>query len=191
MKTFLFRTFGWLTIVLFALTSCEEHNPYTSTEDWQKDNEAFILDIHKKATNTEQAQWEYYKAWTLIPDGSYSTPSNPQQYIYVKVLKRGTGTVSPAYTDSVDVNYRGKFYNGNVFDQSYDIDEPDRNIVNPAGFRVNQLVVGFSTALQNMHEGDRWLVYIPWSLGYGESGSSSIAGYSNLIFDIDLVKITQ
>ncbi|MCI6472136.1 MAG: FKBP-type peptidyl-prolyl cis-trans isomerase, partial [Bacteroidales bacterium] len=49
------------------------------------------------------------------------------------------------------------------------------------------LVDGFTTALMNMHEGDRWTVYMPYQLGYGTSASSSIPAYSLLTFDITLV----
>jgi len=38
-----------------------------------------------------------------------------------------------------------------------------------------------------MHIGDRWKVYMPYQLAYGESGSSSIPGYSTLVFDMTLV----
>ena len=52
-----------------------------------------------------------------------------------------------------------------------------------------QLVEGFTTALLNMNLGDRWEVYIPYQLGYGEEDKNPIPGYSTLIFDINLVGI--
>lgn len=190
MKTFLFRPFSWFVLLLVLFTACEENNPYATNDNWQEENEKFIAKTFSDA-QSQPGTWQIIKAWNLIPDGATDQPTDPQKYIYVKVLKSGTGTVTPLYTDSVDVNYRGKYYNEKVFDQSYETAEPDHNIVSPAGFRLSKLVVGFSTALQHMHEGDRWLVYIPWELGYGKAGNSSIPGYSNLIFDIDLVKITH
>ena len=53
------------------------------------------------------------------------------------------------------------------------------------------VVDGFSTALQNMVEGDRWIVYIPYQLGYGSSEVASIRGtnYSTMRFDITLSKV--
>jgi FKBP-type peptidyl-prolyl cis-trans isomerase FklB len=53
--------------------------------------------------------------------------------------------------------------------------------------RTNYVVDGFSTALQNMHIGDRWLVYIPYTLGYGTTDSGTIPAYSTLVFDITLL----
>jgi FKBP-type peptidyl-prolyl cis-trans isomerase FklB len=59
----------------------------------------------------------------------------------------------------------------------------------PKTLLISSLVSGFATAVQNMHIGDRWLVYIPYDLGYGttESSSSTIPAYSTLVFDITLV----
>ena len=52
---------------------------------------------------------------------------------------------------------------------------------------MSGLTDGFATAVQHMHIGDKWLVYVPWTLAYGESGNSSIPGYSVLRFTIQLV----
>ena len=48
--------------------------------------------------------------------------------------------------------------------------------------------MGFTTALQQMHVGDYWRIYIPSDMGYGASGSgTTIPGYSVLVFDLVLV----
>jgi len=54
-------------------------------------------------------------------------------------------------------------------------------------------VDGFTTAVMNMHIGDRWKVYIPYQLGYGTStpSNSTIPAYSTLIFDITLVAYSR
>jgi FKBP-type peptidyl-prolyl cis-trans isomerase FklB len=53
---------------------------------------------------------------------------------------------------------------------------------------VSNTVDGFTTVLQQMHIGDRWLVYIPAEMGYGESDVNAILkGGSTLIFEIQLV----
>ena len=51
----------------------------------------------------------------------------------------------------------------------------------------SSLVNGFATALMNMHKGDRWLVHIPYQLGYNATSSGSVTAYSNLTFDIALL----
>jgi len=76
-----------------------------------------------------------------------------------------------------------------VFDQSFQ-GELNTNVAEPVVFAVNGVVEGWQTVLQEMVEGDRWEIYIPYRMGYGSYGSgSSIPGYSTLIFDMQLVKI--
>ena len=112
-------------------------------------------------------------------------------YIYVEVLNEGDGTISPIYTDTVRVHYQGRllpsasYANGYVFDQSW-TGEYDVTTNVPSKIAVSGVVDGFTTALQHMRKGDRWKVYIPYQLGYGESANSSIPGYSTLVFDITL-----
>jgi len=54
------------------------------------------------------------------------------------------------------------------------------------------VITGWGDILQNMHIGDSWLIFIPWYLGYGQTGSgSTIDPYSNLFFRLELVDITN
>ena len=48
---------------------------------------------------------------------------------------------------------------------------------------------GFQIALLNMHIGDRWVVYIPYELGYGKRTSGPIPAFSTLVFEIELISI--
>jgi FKBP-type peptidyl-prolyl cis-trans isomerase FklB len=114
-------------------------------------------------------------------------------YIYCKVLEKGTGTVRPVYTDSVSTHYRGQLiplYNGStvVFDQSYK-GELNTDFAQPVTFSVQGVIEGWTTALQHMVEGDRWEVYIPSRLGYGQAAMDAIPTNSTLIFDMQLVKV--
>jgi FKBP-type peptidyl-prolyl cis-trans isomerase FklB len=82
-------------------------------------------------------------------------------------------------------------YTGTVvtFDQSYTGDLDLQTAV-PSGFRLGSVITGWTTALQQMHAGDRWTVYVPADLGYGDTGSgSTIPGGSTLIFDLYLSKV--
>lgn len=99
-----------------------------------------------------------------------------------RVLTEGKG---PVATDSseVEVHYEGKLIDGTVFDSSY-----KRN--QPATFRPNQVIKGWTEALTLMPEGSVWELYIPASLGYGEQGSGrSIPGNSTLIFKVEALKV--
>ena len=99
-----------------------------------------------------------------------------------EVIKAGTG-VSPSLTDKVQTHYEGRLIDGKIFDSSYKRGEP-------ATFGVNQVIKGWTEALQLMKEGDKWRLYIPQDLAYGERGAGSdIPPYSALIFDVELLKV--
>lgn len=171
------------------ITSCsEDDNTVEEFPDWRNRNEAYFNDIYERARDNADGSWKLFLNYSLQD----TIPTSNDDYIAVQVLEEGTGSGCPMYTDSVLVNYRGRlipstsYADGYVFDQSYDGEYNPETAV-PAQFYVGGLIDGFTTALQHMHIGDVWRVYIPYNLGYGESGSSSIPGYSTLIFDIALV----
>ena len=98
------------------------------------------------------------------------------------VVAEGKGK-TPAVTDRVTVHYTGTLIDGTPFDSSIQRGQP-------ATFRVNQIIPGWTEALQLMQEGDKWILYIPYSLGYGERGSPpQIPPYSTLIFEVELIKV--
>ena len=112
-------------------------------------------------------------------EGVYKLPSG----MYFKVLQKGTGDVSPTANDDCDVHYKGTLKDGTKFDSSYDRGSP-------ATFKPTQVIKGWTEALQLMREGDKWQVYIPYELAYGEHGSPpKIPGFSPLIFDMELIKV--
>jgi len=121
-------------------------------------------------------------------------------YVYMKELKKGTGTVKPIYTDTVRVQYRGNlipsksYPAGRMFGQSFT--EASIFNINEATAVPTLLAVGgnnvagFTQALQQMTEEGVYHIVIPYLLGYGASSSnSSIPDYSTLIFDVKLEKL--
>ena len=99
-----------------------------------------------------------------------------------KVLKEGNGK-KPGRTSKVRCHYEGTFTNGQVFDSSYKRGEP-------AIFGVNQVIAGWTEALQLMAEGSEWELYIPYQLAYGENGAgSSIPPCSALVFKVELLEV--
>ena len=78
-------------------------------------------------------------------------------------------------------HYEGRLVNDTIFDSSYQRGEP-------ALFRANQVIKGWTEALCHMPEGSVWEVYIPQELAYGERQQNKIDPFSALIFKIELVE---
>lgn len=101
-----------------------------------------------------------------------------------EVLKSGNGN-QPKATDRVEVHYTGKLIDGTVFDSSV-----ERGV--PATFGVTQVIPGWVEALQLMHEGDQWRLYIPADLAYGPNGAGGVIGPNmTLIFDVELRRVIK
>lgn len=99
-----------------------------------------------------------------------------------EILKAGTGS-KPKATDKVKVNYRGTLIDGTEFDSS-----TQRGA--PAEFVVNNVIKGWTEALQMMPTGSKWKIYIPANIAYGDRGvGRHIKPNSALIFEIELLEI--
>ena len=102
--------------------------------------------------------------------------------LYYKVLEQGNGSTSPTIRSIVSVHYRGTLIDGKEFDNSY-----KRNY--PEAFRLCDVIDGWQLALQQMHVGDKWIIYIPYELGYGSKACAGIPAFSTLIFEVELLGI--
>ena len=89
---------------------------------------------------------------------------------------------TPNRNSVVTVHYTGKTINGKTFDSS-------RGGVAPA-FRLRELIPGWIIALQHMHVGDKWELYIPAEQAYGRLNQPGIPGGSTLIFEIELIAVS-
>merc|ERR1712023_81850 len=100
-----------------------------------------------------------------------------------KVLRKGEGANHPTKDSPCQCHYEGKLIDGTVFDSSYERGSPTT-------FAPNQVIKGWTEAMQLMVEGDKWEVYIPSKLGYGDSGSGEkIKGGDVLVFTMEILKI--
>ncbi len=100
------------------------------------------------------------------------------------VLESGpAGGASPTTTNTVLAHYHGTLIDGTVFDSSVDRGEP-------ASFGVSQVISGWTEALQLMKVGDKWRLFIPAGMAYGEaSPTPAIPPNSALIFDVELLEV--
>ena len=109
--------------------------------------------------------------------------------IYYKVLSEGNQDSSKPTADSpkptvrsiITAHYTGKTIDGKQFDSS-------RGGV-PLACRLCDLIEGWIIAIQQMHIGDKWELYIPAEMGYGKFSQPGIPGGSTLIFEIELLGI--
>ncbi len=100
-----------------------------------------------------------------------------------KVLRDGDGENHPKASTSCECHYEGKLIDGTVFDSSYERGSP-------TSFAPNQVIKGWTEAMQLMVEGDKWEMYIPSELGYGDSGSPpKIPGGAPLVFQMEILNI--
>lgn len=191
-KVILFMAFC-LSPLLLLLGSCSESdNTVEEYPDWKNRNITYWDKLYTETQNKVNGgdtSWKIYKSYS-IEDSLKSSPNT--DYILVNVQTAGTGSGSPIFSDSVRVRYTGQLLPSTSYPQGYIFDTTNKNeasntTAGVADFKVSGLTSGFATALQHMHIGDEWNVYIPWTLGYGESGSTPIPGYSVLKFKIQLI----
>ena len=181
----------FLLVIPFFAACGEDDNEQSEFADWQKKNEAYWEDLYsatKQKVSAGDNSWKIIPTWSKNSNGSLKSTD----YIIAHVVSQGTGTVSPLYTDTVRVHYLGRlipsatYSEGFVFDQSYTGEFNPKTSL-PYKAAAAGFIDGFTTAVTNMHVGDRWMVYIPYQLGYGAAGSgTAIPGYSVTIFDVSL-----
>ena len=157
---------------LFALSSCND--TIDTQQQRREDNE--------KAFRSFQGKSGYSRV--SIP-GIYG-----DNYIYMKYVTRGTGTVKPIATDNVRRQYTGYLTTDWVKDgdaaESFD-SNASKTVIDPS--KVSGDIIGMAIALQNMVVGDDVEVVIPWYLCYGAASISIIPSYSSLFFNVNLVEI--
>lgn len=149
-----------------------------SNEEAQEVLNEYFTNLHAENVKAQKAKGEKFLEENSSKEGVVTLPSGLQY----KVVKSGNGK-SPKAQDQVEVHYEGRLVDGQKFDSSY-----DRGV--PAVFGVTQVIPGWVEALQLMKEGDKWQLYIPYNLAYGEHGAGEqIPPYSALVFDVELLKV--
>jgi FKBP-type peptidyl-prolyl cis-trans isomerase len=139
-------------------------------------------DVEKKLkAEKEEKERAAANAIALKEFANGQTTASGIKYI---VLKEGTGPM-PISTSNIKVHYTGSFVNGTVFDSSVQRGQP-------IDFNLNQVIPGWTEAVQLMKEGSKYKFYIPYALAYGERGyPGGIPPKSDLIFEIELLKINK
>lgn len=175
--------YSTIFIILSAailFTSCDKTE--TFDDKWKLDNEAqFTLitnDARYKKINSESGKG--FVMYREIESGNGATPYFTDR---VEVLYTGWYKRDWSKSDTYKDDKGNIIYNKVIFDST-----AKRNNI-PSKFQVKEVVDGFSTALQHMKVGDKWEIWIPWNMGYGDISSGNIPAYTTLVFEIELVNI--
>jgi peptidylprolyl isomerase/FKBP-type peptidyl-prolyl cis-trans isomerase FklB len=171
-----------LLLILFVVTSisCSKDDEQYK-EEWMLANQKVFNEIKSKG---------YTELKSLGFEGS----------IYYKVLNKSTDNTTILYTSKIDCYYKGWYVadskeygitTNKVFDQCIKGESPVATFTVSSG-----LINGWKTALQYMHPGDKWEIWIPYQLGYGSTGNVnaytgvvSIPPYTTLVFELEVVKV--
>lgn len=97
------------------------------------------------------------------------------------VVTKGQGR-NPEPEDTVVINIVGTLPDGTVF---IDSDKEKQSFL----ILVKDLVLGLQDAVLRMKEGSVWRVFVPASLGFGATGTSTVPPYTPLVYDIGLVAV--
>ena len=198
-RTLHILAFLCLAAVLIGVATACSKTEDDSAERWRTANDAAFAAVKRDAAYTE-----------------LKSPGN-EGSIYYKELKKGTGTKPILFTSTVSLYARGWFVadypdnkyirQGTFFQSWLEADGvPFTTLVSsvgvpPKGFSAYTLTKGVRVALQYMHEGDRWEVWVPYTLGLGEndgslfvnvmpsSSATKIPAYSTLVFEIEVVGV--
>lgn len=209
--------FPLLVASLFVVSCSDDSSEWNPYYDWQVRNEAWfrsVADSARTAIAEAKAQWgdawEEHCQWRMMKRLDQAQDYNTgrtDDSICVRIATPNLqpGDYSPRWSDSVRISFRGwmmpavyQLYNAEgtlvdslrqeIFTQTY-YGAFDPATAAPQLSGVSPFVVGFSTALQYMVEGDDWMVYVPARLAYGEAGRDPIPGYSTLLWRIHMAAV--
>ena len=119
----------------------------------------------------------------IVANGKKAGVKTTESGLQWEVLREGKGK-TPTATSTVKVHYVGKLIDGNAFDSSYDRGEP-------ATFNAGMVIPGFSEGLMLMKEGGKIRLHIPSDMAYGPQGPASIGPNQALVFEVELIEVTE
>ena len=163
-----------------AITDSE---PALSADEMVRARNQMIEQVQEKMRSgqaqTEQDGREFLKNNATRPEITV-TESGLQ---YEVLISGDSSGVQPKPTDTVVTHYHGTLIDGTVFDSSV-----QRGV--PAEFGLNRVITGWTEALQLMRPGDKYKLFLPPELAYGErSPSEKIGPNATLIFEVELLEV--
>ncbi|PJG83223.1 FKBP-type peptidyl-prolyl cis-trans isomerase [Caviibacterium pharyngocola] len=166
--------------VLAGVKDALENKGSLSDVDIQKQLQAIGDKVHQARQAKVKAENDKLTADFMKKDGVKKTASG----LLYRIEKAGEGAAIKE-SDTVKVHYTGKLANGTVFDSSVERGQP-------AEFKLNQVIKGWTEGLQLVKKGGKIELVIPAELAYGEQGAGSmIPPNSTLYFDVEVLDVTS
>ncbi len=168
-----------LEIVKRALSDSAAGKPGENIDEWGPKIQSLVQTRSARVAQREKTKSAEFLVKAAAEPGATKTDSG----LIYKELTPGTGA-TPKATDTVKVNYRGTFTNNTEFDSSY-----KRN--QPAQFPLNGVIKCWTEGVQKMKVGGKARLVCPSEIAYGDQGRGGIPGGATLVFEIELLEISQ
>mgnify|MGYP001394939006 CR=1 FL=1 len=180
MKPILLSSLSLSCTLLLSVTGCSSSNVFAPTPKSAMTKPAPTSAAAAAATSAAAPMLPAAAPAPGPGSGRITTTSGLQ---YEVISSGPAGGRHPTRNDSVVVHYHGTLPSGTVFDSSI-----ERGM--PATFGVGQVIPGWTEALQLMKPGDKWNLYIPYKLAYGDRAmGDKIPPFSDLNFQVELLQI--
>lgn len=201
----------YLSLFLFlsvGFAACDEVEEVGEYDNWEPRNTAFIDSIHALAAdrllplNVAQEEADKFEPGEMFGLETTASTTAGKQYVYCKKIVKNTAGAVPVYTNTVETHYYGTLITGDTFGGTFEgyaatdcgVLDPETKAPtafdSPTAYSVSGAYwgTGWVSALQYMHVGERWMLYIPYQSGYG-TGTSSLLENSAFTYDLQLESI--
>lgn len=166
MKKTLTFLFGALLLPAFSSCLSKEEKLWNDYKEWRAANDSWL-----------QEQILSGKYQKVVPEWNQDISVNMR---WLNDRSKTEGNLTPLYTSTVNVKYKGWLYDGMPFDSSY------LQTDSVATLQLTNLIAGWVIAMEQMHVGDKVEVLVPYEAGYGSSAIGRILPYSVLRFEMEL-----
>ena len=201
----------YLSLFLFlsvGFAACDEVEEVGEYDNWEPRNTAFIDSIHALAAdrllplNAVLEEADKFEPGEMFGLETTASTTAGKQYVYCKKIVKNTAGAVPVYTNTVETHYYGTLITGDTFGGTFEgyaatdcgVLDPETKAPtafdSPTAYSVSGAYwgTGWVSALQYMHVGERWMLYIPYQSGYG-TGTSSLLENSAFTYDLQLESI--
>jgi FKBP-type peptidyl-prolyl cis-trans isomerase len=134
-------------------------------------------------TATKLAEYDDFTMLQYMLANNLTGFTKAAEGYYYKISDPGSGTETISETSAISVEYTGKTLDGIIFDKT--------TAGSPATFTLGSTVEGWRLALPLLKKDGSMQIILPSALGYGLSGSQSIAPFSCMFFDIKVTDVAN